>query len=92
MILGKEAMPLRVLKNKKAEMIGGSDRTDEDKSTNGVSDQGYAQGDADTAVMPAGQVASLIKEIKGISEVFPDMIQEAKAISSQLHTFFKEED
>jgi len=92
MILGKEAMPLRVLKNKKAEMIGGSDRTDEDKSTNGVSDQGYVKGDADTAIMPAGQVASLIEEIKGISEVFPDMIQEAKAISSQLNIFFKEED
>jgi hypothetical protein len=38
--------------------------------------------------MPAGQVASLIKEIKSISEVFPDMLKEAKEISSKLHSFF----
>jgi hypothetical protein len=40
--------------------------------------------------MPAGQVASLIKDLKGISDVFPEMVREAEIISSRLNHFFRE--
>jgi enoyl-[acyl-carrier protein] reductase II len=84
-----EAMPIRVLKNKKAEAVANPDKVRENNRGRG-GDESYVEGDADEAIMPAGQVASLIKDLKGISEVFPDMIREAGIISSGLNHFFKE--
>jgi enoyl-[acyl-carrier protein] reductase II len=84
-----EAMPIRVLKNKKAEAVANPDKVRENNRDRS-GDESYVDGDADEAIMPAGQVASLIKDLKGISEVFPDMIKEAGRISSRLNHFFKE--
>ncbi len=93
-LLGKEAMPIRVLRNKKTEEISNPDKAIEDAKIKAEGDTGYVQseGDADTAIMPAGQVASLINQIKGVSDVFPDMVKEARVLSSKLYTFFKEEE
>lgn len=41
--------------------------------------------------MLAGQVAGLINQIKGVSGVFPDMVRDARALSSKIHDFFQEE-
>ncbi|MCP4750019.1 MAG: nitronate monooxygenase [Proteobacteria bacterium] len=92
LILGKETMPIRVLRNKKSEMVSDPDKAREDDRMQKGGEEVYVSGDAEEAIMPAGQVASLIREIKGISEVFPDMIREATAISSKLNRFLKEDE
>ncbi|MBI4763594.1 MAG: hypothetical protein HY787_03185 [Deltaproteobacteria bacterium] len=81
-------MPIRVLKNEKAERVAHPDKVRENNDRAG-GEESYVAGDADEAIMPAGQVASLIKELKGISDVFPDMIREAETIVTGLNRFFK---
>jgi len=90
MLLG-EAMPIRVLRNKKAEAAANPDKARDNKSPGRSGDDMYVDGDADEAVMPAGQVASLISDLKAISDVFPDMLKEAAELSSRLNSFFKED-
>jgi len=92
LVLGKEAMPIRVLKNKKALEVADPEKAREDERIKSGGDDAYVDVDAEQAIMPAGQVASVIKQIKGIAEVFPDMVKEAKTISSELNRFFKEDD
>jgi len=89
MILG-EAMPIRVLKNIKAEKVAHPDKVREKNGWAG-GEEAYVAGDADEAIMPAGQVASLIKELKGISDIFPDMVREAGTIIARLSHFFRED-
>lgn len=93
MLLGKKAMPLRVLRNKKAEMISDADKIREDEKLNASGDRSYVQSggkDADNSILPAGQVAGLIKDIEGIREVIPGIVKEAIKLSHQLHCFFQE--
>ncbi|MDY6879699.1 MAG: nitronate monooxygenase [Desulfatiglans sp.] len=90
--LGKDAMPMRVLRNKKAEEISDPDKKKEDARMNKGGDSGYVEGNADTAIMPAGQVAALIRQIKGVSEVFPGMVREGKSLSLELSRLFTEEE
>jgi len=86
MVLGKK-MPLRVLKNRKAISIANPDEPEGSKDGE-PEDQAYASGDADSAIMPAGQVAGLIKQLKEIATVFPEMVNEAVGISERLRAFF----
>ncbi len=90
-ILGKAEMPIRVLRNRKSELLSNPDKDNEDKAIRESGDDAYINSGPEKAIMPAGQVAGLIKEIKGISDVFPDMIMEAKEISIKINTFFTEE-
>ncbi len=55
-----------MLRNKKTEQISDPDKSEEDAEIRAEGDSDYAQseGDADTSIMPAGQVASLINQIK----------------------------
>ncbi|MFH1505197.1 MAG: nitronate monooxygenase family protein, partial [Candidatus Omnitrophota bacterium] len=85
--LGKK-MPMRVLRNKKTESIGNPEKGEDAKGGEGE-DGSYVQGDADTAIMPSGQVVGQIRDIKAIAEVFPEMIREAEALSTRLQAFFK---
>lgn len=90
-LLGKGQMPIRVLRNKRAQEISDPDKSREDKEITSGGDRWYAQegGDADTAIMPAGQVAALIKDIENVSEVIPKMIQEATKLSHEIHFLFE---
>ena len=74
-----------------AEAISDPDKNREDGALTAKGDQGYARGDAETAILPSGQVAGLITQMKGISDVFPDMVREARDLSSRIREFFKEE-
>jgi enoyl-[acyl-carrier protein] reductase II len=88
LVLG-ESMPMRVLRNAKAERMAHPDKDrQDDGGQNG--EASYVAGNAEEAIMPAGQVASLIKELKGIADVFPDMIREAETIVTRLNRFFNE--
>lgn len=91
MLLGKGAMPMRVLKNKAAMMISSSDKQKEDKKLTEAGDKVYVQsgGDADSALMPCGQVAGLVKELKSVKDIIFEMIEDAKSILNNLSNYFK---
>lgn len=84
-VLGKK-MPLRVLRNRKTDMI--TDRTQE-VSGGKKEIQEVDKEDADSVIMSSGQVAAMIKDMKAVSEIFPEMIKEATGISMRLHDLFK---
>jgi enoyl-[acyl-carrier protein] reductase II len=92
LLLGKAAMPIRVLKNRKSMAISDPDKAREDTKLQADGDQSYleSEGDAESAIMPAGQAASLIDQIKGVSDIFPEMISAARTLSTRLNTFFEE--
>jgi enoyl-[acyl-carrier protein] reductase II len=91
LVLGKE-MPLRVLRSRKALEMADPERARAASSGRG-GDDAYVQagGGADEVVMPAGQVAGLIRAIVGAGEVFPEMVLGARALAGRLETLFKEE-
>lgn len=90
-VLGKEKMmPVRVLRSKAAERIS---QSQEDKSLNGVVDGMYVQSGEDqkSILVPCGQAAGLCREIKSITEIFPEMMEGARLLSSQLYSLFSQE-
>lgn len=89
LVLGKAAMPIRVLKNKKAIEVADPEAAREDERIRSGGDSVYVDKDEEQSIMPAGQVAGLIRQIKSITDVFPDMIAEAKEISTKLNRFFQ---
>ena len=90
LVLGQKTMPIRVLKNKKAMAVAYPEKTSREEKNQVEGENAYVEGDADEAIMPAGQVASLIKEIKRIGEIFPDMIENAKTVASELNLFLRD--
>jgi enoyl-[acyl-carrier protein] reductase II len=93
-LLGKNAMPIRVLKNKAAVSILNPVKSKEDRQIQGdAADRQYIQsgGDADSAIMPAGQIAGLIQNVKDIGAVFPEMIEAAHTISERVFKNFQRE-
>ncbi len=89
LVLGKEKMmPVRVLKGKAAELIS---QAPEDKSLDGVVDRMSVplRGNQDNILVACGQAAGLCQEIKSIAKIFPEMIEEAQTLSSQLYSLFK---
>ncbi|RJP94204.1 MAG: nitronate monooxygenase [Desulfobacteraceae bacterium] len=90
-LLGKDAMPIRVLRNRAVDMIQNPDKHQEDMHLRGAdADAQYIQsgGDADTAVMPAGQISGLIKKIEKIDKIFLGLIQGTDLLTQQLKTMF----
>jgi len=93
-LLGKGAMPIRVLKNDASMAIRDPDKAKEDDKLNLAGDRLYVQsgGDKNTSLMPCGQAAGIIKEMKGIAEVIPELMEGVKSLASQLSAFFKGEE
>jgi len=92
-LLGKEAMPVRVLKNKAAKRIRDTDKSIEDAKLEALGEANYVQsgGDADTAIMPCGQIAGLVGGLKGIEELMSEMSAGCKSLSRKLSSLFNEE-
>ena len=86
-VLGKEAMPIRVLKNTITAHVAGLDEKEADTAITTQGDAHYVAdgGNKDTAVMPCGQVAGLVKEIIPMSELLTGMIRNARVIAGTLH-------
>ena len=84
LLLGKGAMPSRVLRNQLTEYL--SARQGGEKEF----DSKYVKmgGDKDTAVMPCGQIAGLIQQIEAIEDIFSSITRDAKSIIDRLDTFF----
>lgn len=92
-LLGKKTMPMRVLRNKAAELIGGPDKLKEDRKLDSQGDKKYIaeEGvDADSAIMPCGQISGLIREIKSMGEMLPEMMEKAQILSLQLQDVFQD--
>ncbi len=90
-LLGKDAMPIRVLRNRIVEMIQNPDKKLEDRHLSGRGADGrYVQsgGDAETAIMPAGQIAGLVKQLDSIEKIFPELMRDASLLAQQLNTIF----
>lgn len=93
LLLGKKGMPMRVLKNAAAEIIS-SRENGEERSGKEIKNMAYIQDadNLDSAIMPGGQVAGLVKEIKNASEIFPDMVRNAQALINRIASQFKEDE
>ena len=89
-VLGKSAMPIRVLKNRATLRVAGMDDAAGDETVASAGDGSYVQegGDEESAVMPCGQIAGLIRRIAGVREVLMDIEQGAKAVSMHLSDLF----
>jgi len=85
-LLGKDVMPIRVLKNavtmKAAGM--GNEKTDEIIKTKGDASYVQSGGDRDTAVMPCGQVVGIVHESLGIHDIFSEILREAEKVSARI--------
>lgn len=93
-LLGKETMPVRMLKNEASMMISSRDKSQEDKKLSEIGDRNYVMQaeDADSALMPCGQIAGLITQVQDVGELIPEMLKELRLLSSKLYSSFKEED
>jgi enoyl-[acyl-carrier protein] reductase II len=92
LIVGRRALPLRVLKNKGPEKIGAMEEKGATKEEiNALADQMYCHEDPDNSLMPAGQIAGMIEEVLGIKEVIQSMFHGAKTSSTRVSDFFGEE-
>jgi len=91
LLLGKGAMPMRVLKTEMTWHLAGLQEGEDHETVHTEAESKYVQlsADKDTAVMPCGQIAGLIKCIEGIRAVFSDITRDAKSISHHLCTFFR---
>ncbi len=92
LLLGKKGMPMRVLKNAAAEIIS-SRENGEESSGKEIKNMAYIQDadNLDSAIMPGGQVAGLVNDIKNASEIFPDMVRNAQALINRIASQFKED-
>ena len=88
-VLGKEAMPMRVLKNTIVEQTAGTGeaKTDQVLAQQEKADALYVGegGNKHTSVMPCGQVAGLIHNVSSVSDVLSQMINGTKSILDVLN-------
>ncbi|KUG24563.1 enoyl-acp reductase [hydrocarbon metagenome] len=89
LVLGKEAMPIRILKNEivaQAAEIGEA-KTDQVMAQQENADAFYVGegGNKHTAVMPCGQVAGLINDVSSVSDVISKMINGTKSVLDALN-------
>jgi len=86
-VLGKEAMPIRVLKNTVTAHAAGMAEEKTDKVMAEHGDVLYVAegGNKNTAVMPCGQVAGLINDINSVSDVLSNMVNGTKSILDVLN-------
>ncbi|MCJ7594633.1 MAG: nitronate monooxygenase [Desulfobacterales bacterium] len=92
-LLGKEAMPVRMLRNKASMMISNKDKTQEDRTLRETGDRNYVMqaADGDSALMPCGQIGGLITEVRNVAELIPELLKEARLLSSKLYSYLQEE-
>jgi enoyl-[acyl-carrier protein] reductase II len=81
---------MRVLNNKAAARIRGSDKAAEDQRLTAEGDRAYVMecADAETSLMPCGQVCGLIHEIGSAADVFPNIVRSARSLLEILRGVF----
>lgn len=88
-VLGKEAMPIRILKNEISQQAAGMGeaKTDQVMAEQKSADAFYVGegGNKHTAIMPCGQVAGLINDVNSVNDVLSRMINGTKSILDRLN-------
>jgi enoyl-[acyl-carrier protein] reductase II len=81
-VLGSQAMPIRVLKNAVTARVAGMDGAEADRAMAAQGDAHYVgdHGNKDTAVMPCGQVAGLVDAIVPVEDLLAGMVDGARAL------------
>lgn len=87
LVLGKEAMPIRVLRNTITTHASGPSDQQTDKA---MAEQGEVLyvaegGNKNSAVMPCGQVAGLINDVNSVNDVLSKMINGTKSVLDVLN-------
>jgi enoyl-[acyl-carrier protein] reductase II len=91
-IIGRKALPMRVLKSKGAEKMREIEEQGAAKEDiNAMADRYYSSDNPDHSLMPAGQIAGMIDKVLEVSGVIRSMMDEAKTLSSNVPNFFREE-
>ncbi|MBI9076209.1 MAG: nitronate monooxygenase [Desulfatibacillum sp.] len=90
LLLGKEAMPIRVLKNAVTAMVSGMESGEADQAMVQSGDASYVMsgGDEHTAVMPCGQAAGLIDTVKSIDEIISEITEGIRQIARDVEKSF----
>ncbi|MEW5735285.1 MAG: nitronate monooxygenase [Thermodesulfobacteriota bacterium] len=90
LLLGKEAMPIRVLRNRITEAVSNMDKPGADQAIISSGDAAYVMsgGDRDTAVMPCGQIAGLVRDVRSIAAIFQELVSGADAVARKTAAFF----
>ncbi|MDT8274027.1 MAG: nitronate monooxygenase [Desulfomonilia bacterium] len=90
-VLGKDAMPIRVLKNTISAQVAGLSDHEADHAITAKGDAHYVAdgGTKDTAVMPCGQVSGLVHEIGHVKEVLDEMVSGAGSLAESLDALAK---
>lgn len=85
-VLGKEAMPIRVLRNIVTSRVAGMGDAEADRAIAAQGDARYVAdgGTKDTAVMPCGQVVGLVSGVVPVNDLFAGMIRDARSILESL--------
>jgi len=86
LLLGNDAMPIRVLKNEATMRASGMIPEKVDREMEQKGDASYIQsgGDKDTAVMPCGQIAGLVRESIRIRDIFSEIIHDFETVSHRI--------
>lgn len=88
-IIGKTAMPARVLRNQGAAAIAAMELQGVPRERiDAYADEFYCHEDTDKAIMPAGQIAGLISSVGSIREVMETVVQETVQRFRVLGDFF----
>jgi enoyl-[acyl-carrier protein] reductase II len=89
-ILGKKEMPIRVLRNKMTEQFEKTAEAEADEFLGKSGDSTYVTegGDRENATMPCGQSVGVVRSVESLSEVFVELIEQARDVSTRLGQFF----
>ncbi len=90
LLLGKNAMPIRVLRNTVTSIVEGMEEDEADRQMISAGDATYVQsgGTLDTSVMPCGQIAGLVRAVTDIAGIFDEIQKDAASITQYLVTTF----
>lgn len=90
LLLGKEAMPIRVLKNRATLCVAGMESGQADAAMVKEGDMAYVQsgGDEESAVMPCGQVAGLISETDPIARIMGSISRDMESVIGRIRRSF----
>jgi enoyl-[acyl-carrier protein] reductase II len=89
-LIGRTAMPSRVLRNQAAAVVEQMERDGASKEQiNAYADEFYCHDDPDKAIMPAGQIAGLIGTVVSVREVIEAIIGEARTRLADVNCYFQ---